>query len=948
MTMYHRLAVGQIQLAYSMASQTRDPQALGRMSELRAAVESVGLPVDTWLPVLAQECGITNIRALQHSGRRDYEKAVRHSEQAWETVALQKLFRLEPEQEELRKALQARGLQADKWLPILEAKLGVRSAAALKHFGAEEYQVLARGQLPAWEKQALQVLCQGAGGIPSLPQEQLREERHGLAQGQAQTELSAGPEQGSGVWECPAWATPQLLESVSGGLVLQGLLLSQDGENLLRETERLLQPPEGCALRGPLLPESEEVETFYSAAQESLSKALIRKLGVTAGIGAFGGLKGLTFGAGIHGTWSNHNTWETESAGSTTYCCLRRQHVVPTACCELSPDELQLSPKALAALRELDANLQAQALPLARSARCWDFLERFGSHVATGLVHFGGIYWEKAEASDFARSTVDLVRNELLAALGASAGANFSSLGGAAASLDASRERGHAADEQHEARYSQTLTSVSKVGGSAEAASIQAWKAGLLARHSTWRVIDRGSCTHLVPVWQLVLKNHSRDIRDAETLARALKECWEEAYNMKRTPWLPGVAPMLITELQELVSSIAGDLTPGSPASTCLSLVVRCLGVRQQLRQHVWLDTDALWYRHFLCNAPAQALLAQASQRAWEEHAAPGDTLYLLTFLRDLLSPTFRIHPDDFPGICQVQHNLDQAAAALRGQEERDPLVEEFCMFALKPAVEAAVREWLAKQASRSMEEGAHAHCMLSSGPQGQAQALPSPEGPEESSPQPGLGASAESSRLAEVQQMVPVGLVMNFLPSLFYHIKKATRSIALRCAGGQISQAMEELRLALAGKIQLPKSPVLGVSRDPGAFLRDVFQCLPELEAELSKDCQQLGARAEGMRQLPWSEPEAERPRICSPEQPTIVFRRARSPCPIEFLQDVLKQFKVFTQLILRDTIVIALDLQTVLRAQARAPAPRRRDLPTASWSSALTSEDLEAALRQ
>ncbi|XP_009645749.2 interferon-induced very large GTPase 1, partial [Egretta garzetta] len=77
--------------------------------------------------------------------------------------------------------------------------------------------------------------------------------------------------------------------------------------------------------------------------------------------------------------------------------------------------------------------------------------------------------------------------------------------------------------------YTAIQVYVTNTGGPPETDSLPQWKLGLVTNNTTWCVIDRGF--QLIPVWDLILFNHSSDFKSIYQMSTSLRTAYEALTN---------------------------------------------------------------------------------------------------------------------------------------------------------------------------------------------------------------------------------------------------------------------------------------------------------------------------------------------------------------------------------------------------------------------------------
>ncbi|XP_032040425.1 interferon-induced very large GTPase 1-like [Aythya fuligula] len=160
------------------------------------------------------------------------------------------------------------------------------------------------------------------------------------------------------------------------------------------------------------------------------------------------------------------------------------------------------------------------------------FFSRFGSHVNQGHVHFGGIFWWKASAEGFGAEQWDEMKQQTSEALNNYVRASFSGFGtkwGVKGDASNSSSKASFQGRDRSSTHTAVQLHVTKTVGPAETDSLPEWKCGLVANNTTWCVIDRGF--QLIPMWDIILSNHSSDFKASHQMSSSLRTVYEELKN---------------------------------------------------------------------------------------------------------------------------------------------------------------------------------------------------------------------------------------------------------------------------------------------------------------------------------------------------------------------------------------------------------------------------------
>ncbi|XP_069053092.1 interferon-induced very large GTPase 1-like isoform X1 [Lepisosteus oculatus] len=299
----------------------------------------------------------------------------------------------------------------------------------------------------------------------------------------------------------------EILSSASGGLALQGLYKTCGPGGMLETRDRLLKTPDRFCLSDPVhKPRFDQHEAFSSEQETRFRKALEN---------AAYSMKSTSLDPRVDAEYQSvkFSQEELNNQSSRTYTSITKYNCIPLASCQFEIDQLRLSDSALAALQEIEQNLD-HAGASDRRKRIETFFERFGSHANRGPLHFGGIFFWKAHceghsANDLLddKQLMDEILNKYIGE--GFCGLQFNSLSQVA--------------------IKHIEFSVSQTGGPSGSNSYLPWKASIVSHSKTWSVIDRS--LSLLPVWDIIMSNHSGCFKDASRICTALSE----VYNHRAT-----------------------------------------------------------------------------------------------------------------------------------------------------------------------------------------------------------------------------------------------------------------------------------------------------------------------------------------------------------------------------------------------------------------------------
>ncbi|XP_005062047.2 PREDICTED: interferon-induced very large GTPase 1-like, partial [Ficedula albicollis] len=327
----------------------------------------------------------------------------------------------------------------------------------------------------------------------------------------------------------------EVLRRASGGLALQGIYRTSRAGDVLATREQLLRVPEGFQLAGPKQGSQLDSREFSSSAEESNFTMSMEQLGFSMRFSAkFFTLWGINLKDSVDYSRSSQSEATHQSYSEQSYFCTTKFQYIPLASCYFQRHQLHLSDAALRELQHMEQIMgftQNEDNPIILKM-CESFFSRFGSHINQGPLHFGGIFWWKASTKGFRAEQREKVKRQTSEALNSFVRKSYGDvLESAAGALDVSTSSSKASVLRRAAESSHTAIQfyVANTGGPADTTSLPQWKTGLVSDNTTWCVIDRGF--ELIPVWDVILCNHSGDFKSVGQMSRALRDAYKALTN---------------------------------------------------------------------------------------------------------------------------------------------------------------------------------------------------------------------------------------------------------------------------------------------------------------------------------------------------------------------------------------------------------------------------------
>ncbi|KAM4903426.1 interferon-induced very large GTPase 1-like [Sylvia borin] len=583
---------------------------------LAEAFQEEGLDAGYWLPKVSQILGIKCREALQHLEYRDYlrlECVVRHP---WEKKALQKVLKLLIDQT-TAKELQKEYLENTKQR-LEVAKQALKDLTEMLNSQSHSQDAVREKAETLW--QAMEIPKE----FWPPPENPLLDMLESIQKQLEQQELSAVRRENI--------PDTEVLRQASGGLALKGIYRTSRPEDVLATREQLLKVPEGFQLTGPEQGSLLERKEFSSSAAESTFTKSMEQLGFSMSVSAKAAFWGTNQGSGVDHSSSSQSQNTHQSHSEQSYFCSTKYQYIPLASCHFQRHQLLLSHAALQELQDMEQLLsftQEDKAPLLD--RCERFFSRFGSHMNQGPLHFGGIFWWKASTEGFRTEQREEIKRQTCAALNSLVRKSYGGfLASAAGGLDVSifslkaSVLGRARDSSHTA----VQLSVVYRGCPPDTVSLPQWKTGLVSDNTTWCVIDRGF--ELIPVWDIILCNHSRDFKSVGQMSRALRAAYKELTNQSVGSIFGEKIEIAVQEARDFMETVkAWEVTVDE----------RKLLMLMELKDDLNAKTrnPSVWINVCLSDKALQDFLVNTVRSCQE--SPPENTSSIKVMLRSLLDP---------------------------------------------------------------------------------------------------------------------------------------------------------------------------------------------------------------------------------------------------------------------------------------------------------------------
>lgn len=299
-----------------------------------------------------------------------------------------------------------------------------------------------------------------------------------------------------------------LLKKISNGQALCGVLLNKTPEDLLKNRRCLLETPKNVVTMAESLSDTKTIQ-FSSPHEEKSYKSIIDNFGHSA--------------AYITASLS-HKSQEKAKPNKKAYTSIVKHSTVQVASYSFENKDLRLSGEAINELHKIFKALKRNKNV---KSECEALFVKYGSHVYTGPLSFGGNVWWTCSCEGFEDENMPMVKKIQEEIISATAGCSFAGFG---ISTDV-------IIDQIKDRYKEKCPmsildnihlKVRITGGPSKVTDLNLWKTGLIASNNMWILTDRGG--NLMPLWDIIRVNYEKDFGE---LKEVLRSTWERMSGLK-------------------------------------------------------------------------------------------------------------------------------------------------------------------------------------------------------------------------------------------------------------------------------------------------------------------------------------------------------------------------------------------------------------------------------
>ena len=424
-----------------------------------------------------------------------------------------------------------------------------------------------------------------------------------------------------------------LLQKVSGGQALHGILLTTQKEDRLIMRQRLMEAPKEVVMASESRSDTKIVQFSSEYQKKFFIDALMRSAAVSTSISlyeaAIGEEKSVSCG--------------TEYEATYNYSSTIKYSTVEVASYSFKNKELKLSEDPKHNLHEVLKLLKVHGTVSGHvKEKCEKFLRTYGSHITQGPLKFGGKFLLVCASHGFDHEeaiTVNSMQNDAVSATADISLANI----GASAEVDIGKIKWLYKDKCSESARANTYLQVTITGGPPAATDLPQWKAGLVDNNKTWILTDRGKT--FIPVWEIIRMNH----KELEGISDVLKTTWEKISGLK--------SEQILSVTLSYDSKTVLDNVKKWKKENLTSQELKCrLEYLFEVKKEILENTNSsIWIREYLSDLTMQKFLVSVV------NSAPSKLMKLLVKQEELT----QFNTKTFPGIEQVLKSLYDSSQPL-------------------------------------------------------------------------------------------------------------------------------------------------------------------------------------------------------------------------------------------------------------------------------------------
>ena len=306
-----------------------------------------------------------------------------------------------------------------------------------------------------------------------------------------------------------------LLQRVSGGRALQGVLLTKNLSDWQKERAYLLKVPENVSIASL----QEDFASFSSMQQKDSYRftrdILCHSVAVPVQTTVY---RAVPLGTGLS---ESTITEEHAATKQKIYSSTIKYSSMHLASFTFGNSDLKLSEEAKEYLKIIIKKKARKSKKIQRA--CEKFFHTYGSHVNQGPLQFGGNYW--LTCSSHCVDTEELEAVKKLQSEAVTTSADVSSR----VVFDSIKSK--YAGKCSESTLASTQLEMNVKGGPSEVSDLSVWKDALVANNSTWIITDQGC--KLVAIWDVIRINHQEEFGEIQ---EELRMAWEKMTGLESEP----------------------------------------------------------------------------------------------------------------------------------------------------------------------------------------------------------------------------------------------------------------------------------------------------------------------------------------------------------------------------------------------------------------------------
>ena len=482
------------------------------------------------------------MRLLKQLEYEDVEEILSHVKNRLQKRALQRVFKkitslkdnevkeeVDEVETEIRQVIKEAGLDDKIWVLQICENLKISHIKLLKGVGRREFELFLENVENPAKKLALRQIFGKVTGITFKDEITVPEVDQEMVQNDQDERLSSDDwvERQHPREERPAtegaYAIPteeqanasEVCRMANNGLLCRGIYYTSNLEELIKERDLVIDVRENLEFKSVDRERKIVHHDFTSQRKMKIFEDHVDKH-IEPHSGSVGeNIWGVSLDEALSQDWERKGHHGEENFVSTIHF-----QSIPAGCIDLMPHNIQLRPEVISTLQEIEKHMKLSNYEPGKNFK--DFFNRYGTHITSGVISFGGMLKSLAYSENFLesdRSNMSAVVSEASERALYLCFSNDTPLETPLNAHEVLQKTPHvcAGDLQN------ITIIVKKVGGLHEARNSETWERKLLENNNLWSVIGRQSIP--TPMWK-ILETEAAKFENFERFVKAMLHEW--------------------------------------------------------------------------------------------------------------------------------------------------------------------------------------------------------------------------------------------------------------------------------------------------------------------------------------------------------------------------------------------------------------------------------------